>query len=49
MVCLAAEDSYFILKVDTGVITSALETKQGLGDDGIEDAFDVSSDNNLFW
>lgn len=41
LVCLAAEDSYFILKVDTGVITSALETKQGLGDDGIEDAFDV--------
>lgn len=42
LVCLATEDSYFILKVDTGAITTALETKAGLGEDGLEEAFDVS-------
>lgn len=40
--CLATEDSYFILKVDTGAIATALETKAGLGEDGLEEAFDVS-------
>lgn len=42
MVCLATDDSYFILQVDTGAIAAALETKQGLGEDGLESAFDVS-------
>lgn len=42
LVCLATEDSYFILQVDTDAITAAIEAKQGLGEDGLEEAFDVS-------
>lgn len=42
LVCLATEDSYFILKVDTGAIATAIETKSGVGEDGLEEAFDVS-------
>lgn len=42
LVCLATEDCYFILQVDTGAIAAAIEAKQGLGEDGLEDAFDVS-------
>lgn len=41
LVCLATEDSYFILQVDTGAITAAIEAKQGLGEDGLEEAFNV--------
>lgn len=41
--CLATEDSYFILQVDTGAITAAIEAKQGFGEDGLEEGFDVSS------
>lgn len=41
LVCLATDDCYFILQVDTGAITAALEAKQGLGEDGLEEAFDV--------
>lgn len=41
LVCLATEDSYFVLSVDTAAIATALETKQGLEDDGIESAFNV--------
>lgn len=43
MVCLATEDCYFILKVDTAAIQTAIDSKQGLGDDGLEAAFDVSN------
>lgn len=48
--CLATDDSYFILQVDTGAITAALEAKQGLGEDGLEEAFDVRiiKDNRIF-
>lgn len=42
LVCLATDDCYFILQVDTGAITAAIEAKQGLGEDGLEEAFDVS-------
>lgn len=41
LVCLGTEESYFILKVDTSAINFALETKMGIGEDGIEDAFEV--------
>lgn len=44
LVCLATDDCYFILQVDTGAIAAALESKQGLGEDGLEDAFDVLSE-----
>lgn len=43
LVCLATEDSYFILSVNTAAISSALDSKEGLNEDGIENAFDVSS------
>lgn len=42
LVCLATDDCYFILQVDTGAISVAIEAKQGLGEDGLEEAFDVS-------
>jgi coatomer subunit beta' len=42
LVCLATEESYFILKYDSSVVARAHETKEGLTEDGIEDAFNVS-------
>lgn len=42
LVCLATDDCYFILRVDTGAIQTAIDSKQGLGEDGLEDAFEVS-------
>lgn len=42
LVCLATEDCYFILQVDTAAIQTAIDGKQGLGDDGLESAFDVN-------
>lgn len=41
LVCLATDDCYFILQVDTAAITAVLESKQSLGEDGLEEAFDV--------
>lgn len=46
LVCLATDESYFILSVDTAAIANAIETKQGLEDDGIETAFDVLGEVN---
>ncbi|CAD6997034.1 coatomer subunit beta' [Ceratitis capitata] len=46
LVCLATDESYFILSVDTAAIAAALESKQGLEDDGIESAFDVLGEVN---
>lgn len=40
LVCVATEDSYFILKVDTAMIQKGLEAG-GIAEDGIEDAFEV--------
>lgn len=42
LVCLATEESYFILKYDSSVVAQAHETKEGLTEDGVEDAFTVS-------
>lgn len=42
LVCLATEESYFILKYDSSVVARAHETKEGLTEDGIEEAFNVS-------
>ena len=39
LVCLATEESYFILKYDTAVVARAHETKEGLTEDGVEEAF----------
>lgn len=43
--CLATEESYFILRVDQGVIQTAIETKN-LNEDGVEEAFDVLGEVN---
>ena len=43
LVCIiATEDSYFILKFDEASLASSRDTKEGLSEDGYEDAFDVS-------
>lgn len=47
LVCLATDESFFILSVDTAAIATALETKQDLEDDGIESAFDVLGKNSF--
>lgn len=39
---MATDECYFILRVDTGAIQTAIDAKQGLGEDGLEDAFEVS-------
>ncbi|KAH8260032.1 hypothetical protein KR026_001013 [Drosophila bipectinata] len=41
LVCLATDDSYFVLGVDTAMVANAVETKEGLEDDGVESAFNV--------
>lgn len=46
LVCLATDESYFVLSIDTAAIAAALESKQGLEDDGIESAFDVLGEVN---
>ncbi|XP_037024935.1 coatomer subunit beta' [Bradysia coprophila] len=46
LVCLATDDCYFILRVDTGAIQTAIDAKQGLGEDGLEDAFEVLGEVN---
>lgn len=39
--CVAAEDSYYILQYKSEVATEALSTNEGIDEDGIEAAFDV--------
>ncbi|PSN49934.1 Coatomer subunit beta' [Blattella germanica] len=41
LVCLATEESYFILKYDAATVARAHETKEGFTEDGVEDAFTV--------
>jgi len=41
MVCISTEESYFVLKFNTEAVTNAQETKEGISEDGIDDAFDV--------
>lgn len=41
LACLATEDSYFILRYDSSVVAKALETKEGMSEDGCEEAFTV--------
>lgn len=48
LVCMATDDSYFILSVNTEMIQAAIEAKQPLGDDGLEEAFDVSPKGTIF-
>lgn len=39
LVCLATEESYFVLKYDSSIVARAHESKEGLTEDGVEDAF----------
>ena len=41
LVCIATEDSFFILKYNAEAVENAKETKDGITEDGIEDAFEV--------
>ncbi|XP_045621907.2 coatomer subunit beta' isoform X3 [Procambarus clarkii] len=40
-VCIATDENYFILKYCADAVTNARENKEGLTEDGIEDAFDL--------
>ena len=42
LLCIATEDSYFILKYNEAAVARSRETKEGLSEDGYDDAFDVS-------
>ncbi|CAG2069428.1 unnamed protein product, partial [Timema podura] len=39
LVCLATDDSYYILRYDSSIVARAQETKEGMTEDGVEDAF----------
>lgn len=41
LACLATDDSYFILRYDSNIVARAFETKEGLSEDGCEEAFTV--------
>ncbi|XP_076325541.1 coatomer subunit beta' [Tachypleus tridentatus] len=41
LVSIATEDSFYVLKYCLDAVTKARETKEGLCEDGVEDAFDV--------
>lgn len=42
LVCVSADDSFYILQYNAEAIQTAVSTNQGIDDDGIESAFDVS-------
>ena len=42
LVCMAADESYFILKYNPEAVQQAMSTNQGIDEDGVEAAFDVS-------
>ena len=39
--CISTEESFFILKFNAEAVTKAMQTKENLTEDGVEDAFDV--------
>lgn len=41
LVCIATEDSFFILKFSSEAVENAKEAKDKVTEDGIEDAFEV--------
>jgi coatomer subunit beta' len=42
-VCIATEESYFVLKYDADAVARARETKEDVTEDGVETAFDVKT------
>ena len=47
LVCIATEESFFILKYLSEKVLAAQETHEGVTEDGIEDAFEVSVSAHL--
>ena len=45
MMCIATEESFFVLKYSAEAVEKARENPESITEDGIEDAFDVS----YFW
>ena len=41
LVCVASDDSFYILQYSTEAVQQALSTNEGIDEDGIEAAFDV--------
>ena len=41
LVCLASDESYYILRYQSDAVQEAISTNQGVDDDGVEAAFDV--------
>ena len=39
--CIATEESFFVLKYSTEAVEKARENPESINEDGIEDAFDV--------
>ncbi|XP_047544204.1 coatomer subunit beta' isoform X1 [Vanessa atalanta] len=46
LVCLASDESYFVLKYNPSVVTRARETNTNITEDGIENAFEVVGEVN---
>lgn len=42
LVCIATEESYYVLRYNPQAIAAAASNKDLMSEDGIEDAFDVS-------
>lgn len=41
LVCISTEDSFYILKYSAESVSQAFQTREGLSEDGVDDAFDV--------
>lgn len=41
LVCVASEDTYYVLQYQGDAVTKAMTTNEGIDEDGIEAAFDV--------
>ena len=41
LMCIATEESFFVLKYSTEAVEKARENPESINEDGIEDAFDV--------
>lgn len=48
LVTITTDDSFYILKYNADVVASTPETSNKVSEDGIEDAFDVSSFLNSY-
>ena len=47
--CIAGEESYFILKYQPDEVAKCLASREGMDSDGIEVAFDVSVYNYIVY